>query len=165
MFMGYYNPFLRYGLEAFASDASDAGLDGLIVPDLPTEEVTPLKEVCDPKGIHIIPLLAPTSTESRVAASCAEAKGFVYCISVTGVTGARTEFSANLSQLVSRVRKHTELPIMVGFGVSNREHVEAIGKIADGVVVGSALIDTIANAQKGREAQAAVEFVRQLKGS
>ena len=87
MFMGYYNPILSYGLERFAQDASDAGLDGVIVPDLPYEEAETLRTACGRKGIHLIPLLAPTSTDERIAKTCEKAEAFVYCVSVTGVTG------------------------------------------------------------------------------
>ena len=164
LFMGYYNPFLQYGLESFASEAFEAGLDGLIVPDLPAEEAAPLRDAVDPKGIHVIPLLAPTSTDPRIVADCARAGGFVYCVSVTGVTGARAQMSSGVSRLVGQIRGHTEVPIMVGFGVSTREHFLEMGKIADGVVVGSALIDAIAEAPRGGEVEAAVKFVESLKG-
>ena len=162
--MGYYNPIFRYGLDAFAADAADAGLDGLIVADLPDEEVGPLRAVCDPRNIYIIPLLAPTSTDDRIAVACNGARGFVYCISVTGITGARRDLPSNLAQFVTRVRRHTDLPVMVGFGVSTREHVEIIGSQADGVVVGSALINAIEDAPEGKEVQAAKEFIGRLKG-
>ena len=164
VFMGYYNPLLRYGLDAFANDAADAGLDGLIVVDLPTEEVKPLRAACDSRNIYIIALLAPTSTDGRIAAACKGAQGFIYCISVTGITGARRELPSNLSQLVDRVRKHTDLPIMVGFGVSTRTQVEGIVRFADGVAVGSALIDAIEGAPQGKEVQAAKKLVLELKG-
>lgn len=164
IFMGYYNPLLQYGPERFAGDASAAGLDGLIVADMPTEEVSPLAKVCSPKGIHIIPLLAPTSTDERIAAACKSANGFIYCISITGVTGARAGFSANISSLVERIRRHTSLPVLIGFGVSTREHVKAVNAVADGVVIGSALINAIEKAKSGREAETAVDFVRSLRG-
>ncbi len=164
VFMGYFNPLLQYGLEKFAKDASAAGLDGLIVADMPTEEVAPLAKVCSPKSIHIIPLLAPTSTDERIAAACKSAKGFVYCVSLTGVTGARTAFSTNIAPLVDRIRRHTSLPVLIGFGVSTREHVAAVNAVADGVVIGSALINAIEKAKDGQEVKAAVDFVRGLKG-
>ena len=164
VFMGYYNPLLQYGPERFVMDASKAGLDGLIVADMPTEEVAPLAKVCNPKSIHVIPLLAPTSTDERIAAACKSARGFVYCVSLTGVTGARTGLSANIAPLVERIRKHTSLPVLIGFGVSTREHVKAVNGVADGAVIGSALINAIEKAKDGQEAKAAVEFVRSLKG-
>ena len=164
IFMGYFNPFLQYGLEAFARDASNAGLDGLIVPDLPTEEATPLNKICEPYDIDVIPLLAPTSTDVRIKAACVNARGFVYCISLTGVTGTRSQVSSNLSGLVNRIRKYTNLPIMIGFGISNRAHVEKMEVLADGVVIGSALVNIISDAPKGEEVNEAIKFVQHLKG-
>ena len=165
IFMGYYNPFLRYGADRFVSDAADAGLDGVIVPDLPMEEAGPFKRACERRGIYLIPLLAPTSPEQRIAQACKEAKGFIYCVSLTGVTGARERLASGVPHLVERVRRHTRLPVMVGFGVSKREHVEEIGRFADGAVVASALLDAIDRAPKDRVQQTATEFVRGLKPS
>ena len=91
IFMGYYNPFLHYGIESFVRDASKAGLDGLIVPDLPTEESGPLRKLCEEHNIHLIPLFAPTSTDERIAQACKGARGFIYCVSLTGVTGPRQD--------------------------------------------------------------------------
>ena len=164
IFMGYYNPYLRYGIESFVRDAAEAGLDGLIVPDLPAEESAPLQKLCEEHNIHLIPLLAPTSTDERIAQTCKDARGFIYCVSLTGVTGARQDLSSGVESLVSRVRRHTDLPILVGFGVSRREHVEAIGRFADGAVVASALLDAIDKSPKERVLETAREFVRGLKG-
>ena len=163
IFMGYFNPFLRYGLERFVADAAHAGLDGLIVPDLPPEEAGPLKGLCESRGIYLIPLLAPTSTDERIAQACNEAKGFIYCVSVTGVTGARQELASGLPHFVNRIRVHTDLPVLVGFGVSRREHVQEIGEFADGAVVASALLAAIDRAPKERVLQTAGEFVQGLK--
>ena len=144
--MGYYNPIYAYGVEEFTQAAQAAGVDGLIVVDLPREEVAPLKRACDDTGLAVIPLLAPTSTEERIAAACQGARGFIYCISLTGVTGARDEFPSGVADLVSVVRRHTDLAIAVGFGISRRSHVEGLGPIADAVVIGSALIRAIEEA-------------------
>ena len=163
--MGYYNPYLRYGLARFVEDAAAAGVDGLIVPDLPAEESGPLRALCDEHGLHLIPLLAPTSTDERIADACKAASGFIYCVSVTGVTSARRDLSTRVEDLVERVRRHTDLPLLVGFGVSRPEHVEAIGDFADGAIVGSALLDAISAAAPGRQVEAAGEFVRWLKGT
>ena len=163
IFMGYYNPFLRYGSERFASDAADAGLDGVIVPDLPVEEASAFRGVCKGRGIHLIPLLAPTSTDERIAQSCKDASGFIYCVSLTGVTGARRQLGAGLADLVGRIRRHSDLPILVGFGVSRLEHVDAIGRFADGAVFASALLDVIDRSPKDRVLEAAREFVRGLR--
>ncbi len=164
VFMGYYNPILQMGLKVFAQKAQEAGLDGVIVADLPPEESAPLREECLPRGIDVICLLAPTSTEQRIAAACATASGFIYCVSVAGVTGARDSVSSAASHLVERVRAHTSLPVAVGFGVSRREHVEAIGKFADAAVVGSALVSAIDSAPPGHEVERAAQFLRSLQG-
>ncbi len=163
IFMGYYNPYLRYGLEEFVGDAAEAGLDGLIVPDLPHEEATTLRELCDSRGIYLIPLLAPTSTDERIAVACEHARGFIYCVSVTGVTGAREQLRSGVEELVSRIRRHTALPILVGFGVKTREHVESIGAFATGAVIGSALLDAVDQAQNGRTVDAAQRFVARVR--
>lgn len=162
IFMGYYNSFLRYGVDAFIGAARDAGLDGVIVVDLPTEESGPFKELCDDAGIYLIPLLAPTSTDQRIARACKDANGFIYCVSLTGVTGARNVLAGDLPEFVRRIRLHTDLPVLMGFGISSREHVEAVGRFADGVVVGSALLDAIAAAPPGKVLEAAGDFVRRL---
>ena len=162
IFMGYYNPFLRYGVDAFVREAHDAGLDGVIVADLPTEESGPFKKLCDGAGIYLIPLLAPTSTDQRIARACKDANGFIYCVSLTGVTGARNALAGDLPELVRRIRLHTDLPVLMGFGISSREHVEAVGRFADGAVVGSALLDAIGAAPPGKVLEAASDFVRGL---
>ncbi|MCL0029102.1 tryptophan synthase subunit alpha [Dehalococcoidia bacterium] len=163
--MGYYNPFLRVGLEAFARRASDAGVDGVIVPDLPTEESGEFKDACEGHGIHLIPLLAPTSSDARIEAACKGARGFIYCLSLTGVTGVRRALSSDLSQLVGRIRRHSDLPVLVGFGISQRQHVKEVGGFADGAIVGSAILDAVDKAPLGREADTARDFVRALKGT
>ncbi|HAL49504.1 MAG: tryptophan synthase subunit alpha [SAR202 cluster bacterium] len=164
VFMGYYNPFLRYGVERFLADASSAGLDGIIVPDLPTEEAGDFRAACNRAGIHMIPLLAPTSPDSRIEESCKGASGFIYCVSLAGVTGARSSMSSGVSDLVGRIRRHTDLPVLVGFGVSQREHVEQISEFADGVIVASALLDAVAKSPAGAALDTARQFVRGLKG-
>lgn len=164
VFMGYYNPFLSYGLDAFAHDAAEAGLDGVIVPDLPTEESGPLRKACRQRGLAVIPLLAPTSTDERVAAACAQADGFIYCVSLVGVTGARDELPPGVGETVGRMRKHTDLPIAVGFGISRREHVDAVGRYADAAVVGSALISALEDTPRNHLAERARGFVAELVG-
>jgi tryptophan synthase alpha chain len=164
IFMGYYNPLLALGLQTFAVEAQRAGLDGMIVADLPPEESGPLREECLSRGIDVIPLLAPTCTEQRIVAACAVASGFIYCVSLAGVTGVRAQLSQEAFGLVERVRACTSLPVAVGFGVSRREHVEAIGKYANGVVVGSALIDVIDSAPDGEAVARAVRFLSELRG-
>ena len=141
--MGYYNPILAYGTEEFAGDASDAGVDGLIVVDLPPEESDRMRQACLENGLRLIYLLTPTSTEERIAQVAELASGFVYCVSLTGVTGARDELAANLEPFIARVRRLVPLPIAVGFGISQPKHFQSVGRIADAAVIGSAIIDEI----------------------
>ena len=162
--MGYYNPIYSFGLENFCEAAADAQLDGIIVADLPTEESKPLRKRCKEVGLDLIPLLAPTSSESRIAEACMDASGFIYCVSVAGVTGARQTIPSRINDLVADVRKHTQLPIAIGFGVSNREQLKALGKMADAVIVGSALVRTIQDAGNGSIVTDAVRFVRGILG-
>lgn len=159
LLMGYYNPFLRPGLERFVDEAADAGVDGLIVPDLPPEEAGPLHEICLRHGMHLVPLLAPTSTTDRIKRACQQAGGFIYCVSLTGVTGARAGLREGLADLVDRIRNETDLPILVGFGISTPAHVKEVSGFADGAAFGSALIDAIAGAPRAQAVQAAREFV------
>ncbi len=162
IFMGYFNPFLQYGLESFLSDASERGLDGLIIPDLPMEESEAISRRCMENGIHHIPLLAPTSTEERIKLSCEHAGGFIYCVSLTGVTGARDGISTDVEGLVSKIRSHTNLPVLVGFGVSQKRDVEKISKFAEGAVVGSAFLDHISGAEQGDVIESASEFIKNI---
>jgi tryptophan synthase alpha chain len=141
--MTYYNLFLNYGLERFAKDAAQAGVDGLIVPDLPVEEAEELLEALDRYQLALIPLIAPTSSDERIAAICRVARGFIYFVSRTGVTGERQDVAADLFEHLERVRKHTSLPIAVGFGVSTPEQAQRIAHHADGVVIGSAIVRLI----------------------
>ena len=165
IFMGYLNPFLNYGIERFAEDASNAGMDGIIIPDLPPEEAPPYQEILEASGIYLIPLLAPTSTNARIEQACKQASGFIYCVSVTGVTGARSELSGGVERLVRRIREYTELPILVGFGVSRQEHVVNISRFADGAVVASAMLDNVSKVPVEDAAETAAQFIRELRGT
>lgn len=138
--MGYYNPILRRGIEAYCAAAAAAGADGLIVPDLPHEEAGDLRAGAATRGLALVPLVAPTAGEDRVAAICRQAAGFVYCVAVKGVTGARDGLSEAVPTLVARVRRHTDLPVAVGFGIGTPAAAAAAGAVADAVVVGSALV-------------------------
>lgn len=160
--MGYYNPFLRYGVERFLDCAAAAGLDGIIVPDLPLEESAEFRQQCYDRRIHLVPLLAPTSPTHRIKKACAVAGGFIYCVSLTGVTGARRDLSADVERLVLEIRTFTDLPVLVGFGVSTRKHVEFIGEFADGAVVASALLDAVNRANDNDKLETAERFVREL---
>jgi tryptophan synthase alpha chain len=143
VFMGYYNPVLAYGIEAFARDAAEAGADGIIPVDLPPEESGDLHKAFNAHGLDVIYLIAPTSTDERIRAVAERASGFVYCVSVTGVTGERDEIASGLEEFVGRVRKLISLPIAVGFGISQPKHFRAVARIADAAVVGTAIIDEI----------------------
>ena len=138
--MAYYNPLHRYGLQRFVQDAVAAGIDGVIVPDLPPEEGEEIENACRAAGLATIYLLAPTSTEERIKLVAQHSTGFIYLVSVTGITGARTELPPDLKDFVQRVRRHTNLPLAIGFGISNGQQAAAVAQIADGVIVGSALV-------------------------
>jgi tryptophan synthase alpha chain len=146
LFMTYLNPILAFGLERFCRAAAEAGVDGLIVPDLPPTESADLRRAADACHIDLVFFVAPTSSEAGIAAACQAATGFIYCIAVTGVTGARVELDPALLPLIDTVRRHTRLPIVVGFGISRVEHLRALEGKADGVIVASALLDAIARA-------------------
>ena len=163
--MGYYNPIYTYGLVPFAQRCHQAGVDGLITVDLPGFEADPLTAECQTHDISMIPLLAPTSTDESIAASCARASGFIYCISVTGVTGAREQVSGRSYELLDRVKAHTTLPLAVGFGISNRAHVEEVGKTADAAVVGSALIRVMLESPREELVERTSRFVAELAGN
>ncbi|HEX5323901.1 MAG TPA: tryptophan synthase subunit alpha [Capsulimonadaceae bacterium] len=140
--MTYYNPVLQYGLARFAGEMNESGADGVILTDLPPEEAGPWKKIADEKNIATLFLLAPTSTNDRITAVTRQMKsGFVYCVSRTGVTGARQDIPEELHTLVRKIREQTKLPICVGFGISSPEHVQRIVSFADGAVIGSALVD------------------------
>lgn len=162
VFMGYYNPIVRFGVAAYARACAAAGVDGLIVPDLPHEEAGELLTGCRDAGLDLIPLVAPTSDDERIAAMCADASGFIYGVSVVGITGARRSLSGDAAALVKRIRAHSDLPVAIGFGVSQAEHVRQIARIADGAVVGSALVDAISRAAPADAPAAAGAFVRGL---
>ena len=164
LFFGYYNPILALGLDRFAKDAASAGADGVIVPDLPPEEAGPLLQACRSKEIDMIFLLAPTSTEKRIEEVSRVASGFIYCVSLTGVTGARNTLADGLPDFLARVRRHTNLPLAVGFGVSTREHVQTIGRHAEAAVVGSALINAVDAGGTTRGKEKARTFVTKLVG-
>jgi tryptophan synthase alpha chain len=141
--MGYYNPIYIYGVERFLTDAKAAGVDGLIVVDLPPEED---EELCLPAlkaGLNFIRLATPTTDDKRLPAVLANTSGFVYYVSITGITGTAAPNASNVSGAVARIKRHTKLPVAVGFGVRTAEHARAIAQGADGVVVGSALIDAL----------------------
>lgn len=157
--MGYYNPMLAYRLEKFICDAIDAGADGFIVPDLPSEETDEFQSALS--GVTaveapLIQMLAPTTSDERMEMIAHNAKGFIYLVSVTGVTGERKSISEGLGELIRRVREHTMIPVCVGFGISTPEQAREVGSMADGVIVGTACVKTIG--ESDRPVDAAKEF-------
>lgn len=164
--MTYYNPIFSYGIAHFCEAAKAAGVTGLIVPDLPAEEADPLLRAARDCGIALVFLIAPTSTDARietVARVAAETGGFIYCVSLSGVTGARDRLPEHLAAFIARVRAHTSLPLAVGFGVGRPEHVAAIGRIADGAVVASALLNAVDAAPPDQRIATGVAFLRELQ--
>jgi tryptophan synthase alpha chain len=143
VFMTYYNPVLNYGLEAFCRSCVKAGISGLIIPDLPPEEGAELEEITRRHNLDLIYLLAPTSTDERIKTVAARSRGFIYLVSLTGVTGARNSLSPELGGFVKRVRTKAKQPLCIGFGISTAEHARRAASYADGVIVGSRLIELI----------------------
>jgi tryptophan synthase alpha chain len=162
LLMGYTNPFMQYGFEKLAADGARAGIAGVIVPDMPAEESAEFDAALAPAGLLRIDLYAPTTPNERLAKLLPHARGFVYCVSLTGVTGARRALANDVAEFVGRVRAHTSLPIAVGFGISAPEHVAALRGTADGIVVGSAAIDVVTNAPPDRRPGALRDFVASL---
>jgi tryptophan synthase alpha chain len=161
---GYYNPFLAYGLQRFSEDARAAGVDGVLVVDLPPEEAGEFKVHADKAGLNLVFLLAPTSTTERIKLVSENASGFVYLVSVTGVTGARPGMDYSLEPLVHEIKKHTKLPVGIGFGVSTPEQANKIARFADAVIVGSALVRIIEKHGHNRKEllEEASLFIRRL---
>lgn len=166
LLMGYYNPVLQAGLTDFAERAKLAGVTGAIISDLTPEESDAWTSAARPMGIDTIFLAAPTSTDARLDIVCAKSSGFVYAVSRTGVTGAGSEVPSEVSQLVGRLKARTELPICVGFGISRPEHVRMVCAVADGAVVGSFIVDKLANEWKdGAGRDGFIEAIRELKAA
>jgi monofunctional chorismate mutase len=161
--MGYYNPMLRYGLAQLTADSAAAGADGYIVPDLPAEESDELLAACRQHGLSIIYLLAPTSTDERINAVAERASGFIYCVSLTGVTGQRDQLP-DLTAYLARVRARSDLPIAIGFGISTPDHVHQVGEVADGAVVASAMLNYLDTVPDDEQVAAAEQFIRGLRG-
>ncbi len=161
MLMGYINPVLAYGEARYVRDSTAAGVDGFILPDLPPEEAEDFDTMTAEAGLSLIHLLAPTSNQSRIDRVAARARGFIYLVSVTGVTGARSQVRTDLAGFVNRVRSKTAVPLAVGFGISNPTQAAEVGQVADGVIVGSALINAV-NAGEDK-VETAVQFVKSLR--
>lgn len=160
--MTYYNIALKYGAERFAAAAAAAGVDGAIIPDLPPEEAEMWRTAAAKNGLNTVFLVAPTSSDERIRLIADASNGFIYCVSLTGVTGGRVELSPGLSAFIEKVKKATDKPVAVGFGVSTAAQAGQLSNLADGVIVGSALIDKMTSGSQGIEAAAG--FVKELKG-
>ena len=143
MLMSYFNPILAYGEERFVQDARTAGADGFIIPDLPPEESGHMEEVSQESDLVLINFLAPTSNSDRISLVTRRAKGFIYMVSVSGVTGARSSLEKSLGDFVRGIKQRTATPVAVGFGISNAAQAATIGTYADGVIIGSALINAV----------------------
>jgi len=163
--MSYCNPIMRIGAGKFALAAAEAGVSGVIVPDLPIEESDELREALAVSNVHLIYLLSPESTAERIEATAKLAGGFIYCMAITGVTGARARLSEGLPGFLGRVRALTAVPLVVGFGISKPEHLAKLHGVADGAVVASALVDLIDNTQVNERDAAIATFVRELHAS
>ena len=154
LLMGYANPILKYGIPRFCADAAAAAADGLIIPDLPPEESAELRSECANHGLSTVFLMAPTSTDERIRFIDECSSDFSYCVSVTGVTGARTSFGTDFDTFLGRVKKNAKKPFVVGFGIKSAEQVKQIAPYACGAVVGSALLQAIAECATPTEAAA-----------
>jgi tryptophan synthase alpha chain len=161
----YLNPVVRFGMEAFAKAAKAAGADGVLLTDMIVEEAGEYLRVMRENDLASVFLAAPTSPDERLKAIAENSRGFVYAISRVGITGTQTELASDAEGLVKRLKKFTKLPIALGFGVSNAEHVKAVAKFADAAVVGSAIVALIEKTPSAEAAHAVGKFVRSLKGA
>lgn len=165
MLMGYFNPVVKYGLERYVADCAQAGVDGFIIPDLPVEESDRMLSLCRQHQRDLIFMVAPTSTERRLELVGERGSGFVYCVSVKGVTGARDAVAAGLGDYLDNLRRYMDLPLIVGFGISTPEQVKQVGEHADGSIVASAMIDYLDTLPEHEQPQGAADFVRYLLGT
>lgn len=164
LLMGYLNPFMAYGLGKLMGDAVAAGVQGFIIPDLPPEEADEMETAAAAAGLVLVHFLAPTSSPSRIDNVTQRATGFIYLVSLTGVTGARSTLHSDLAGFVGRVREKAHVPLAIGFGISTPEQAAAVGDMADGVIVGSALINAVNKAESDKPAAAAT-FVAGLQAA
>jgi tryptophan synthase alpha chain len=156
----YLNPLLRYGIESLAADAAKSGIDGILITDVVENEAAKISKTFERQDIDLISLIAPTTTDERLQSIAANAHGFLYAIARAGVTGAGSELSNAAETLVTRARQFSDLPIAVGFGISTREQVEQVWSFADAAVVGSAIVNVIADSARGEESANVKSFVR-----
>lgn len=162
--LGYFNPLLAYGIGRWVQDAVAAGVDALVVVDLPPQEAGELEGPAKAAGLHLVYLLAPTSTDERIRLVAEHGSGFIYCVSVVGITGVRRELSAELPEFIARVRNLTDLPLAVGFGISAREHVQEAGRLADAVMVGSAFVQLVGDTPPAQRPAKVRAFLEEITG-
>jgi tryptophan synthase alpha chain len=160
VFMTYYNPVFKYGIEKFCCNSAESGVNGIIVPDLPPDEGLELEVIASKEGIDLIYLLAPTSTEERIELVARHSRGFIYLVSVTGTTGARQSLTTDLDELVARIKKKTSKPLCVGFGISTPQQAGQVARVADGVIVGSQIIQLM---QAEDDFASVCSFVKELR--
>lgn len=164
LLMGYYNPVVKHGVERYVAECADAGVDGFIVPDLPASESDKLHTACQAHGRDLIFMVAPTSTRERISIAAGRGSGFIYCVAVTGVTGARDQMSATLGAYLRGIREQTDLPLAVGFGISRPDHVRQVAEHAEGAIVGAALINYLDSLPDSEKPAGGARFVRYLRG-
>jgi len=162
VFMSYYNPIFHYGVEEFCAECEQVGVDGLIIPDLPPEEGTELSDATHKHGLDLIYLLAPTSTDERIKLIAEKSSGFIYLVSVTGVTGARASLPQELSSFVAQVKQTTDKPLCVGFGISTPEQAKQVAEISDGVIIGSRIIQLL---ESGLSLDSLRKFATELRAA
>ncbi len=172
LLMGYYNPVMAYGIERFCETARANGVSGLIIPDLPTEEADPLQEVAYRNGLSLVFLIPPTTPDERIIniaqRTAAGPGGFIYCVSLSGVTGSRNELPPHLHTFIERVRhftSDTHIPLAVGFGLSKPEHIAAVTRLVEGAVVGSALVNLIDQYPESEQPEAVKSYIQSLRGN
>lgn len=159
--MGYYNPIISMGLNNFFSSCKDAGVNGVIIADIPNLELEKVQQTANKYRIETIPLVPLNSSENTVNHACKIGQGFIYCVSVLGVTGTREKLSKNLNSKVNQVKKSSKIPVAVGFGISKKDHIKELKRYADAAVIGSAIIDVISNSEK-KEIVNVVKFIKGL---
>jgi len=165
--MGYYNPLLSYGVERFCADAADAGVDGLIIVDVPPEEADEVEPHATASGLDLIRLIAPTTDEARLPKVLGATTGFIYYVSITGITGTRSADYGSLAPAIAALKRHTDLPVAIGFGIRTPEQAAIAASVADGAVVGTALVDTLAgtlDAEGRATAETAPKVLAQIGG-
>ena len=159
--MGYYNPIFKMGLDNFFSSCKDAGVNGVIIADIPNIELESMQETANNYNVETIPLVPLNSSENTVNHACKIGQGFIYCVSVLGVTGTREKLSKNLNTKVNQVKESSKIPVAVGFGISKKDHIKELKNYADAAVIGSAIIDVISNSEK-KEIINVVNFIKGL---